>query len=420
MNAIPGAEIVLLALLALAACAALAYALISLRRVREAVMAAEEPAPPQMFSLSVPLSALLPSEMPVVDGVRISASYVPGANALGGGDFYDAFFLDDDTIAVAIGDTAGKGFGAVATMNVVRQAIRNAFFDGARPAEVLRHTNRVLLRSGSRAIVSAIVGILDPATLQFRYACAGHPAPLLATADGDYVALPRPVSDIALGAVPHHVTAELTAALPVDGLLALYTDGCLTTDGEIEAGTRAFGEALVAARTLKPTKAAVAIDRAIFGNRERRDDATIVTVAPEPTLAHVDTRLPAESASTALARTALRRFFASTPFDERRTYDALVAVGEAVSNAIEHAYLGRPDQTFSLRARYEGASCIVFVEDSGVWRQAEGEPRGRGVSMMRDLCDECSIERRARGTSVILRFALAPRLADVALVNAGR
>ena len=166
-----------------------------------------------------------------------------------------------------------------------------------------------------------------------------------------------------------------------------------------------------------PTKPAKAIDRAIFGDRERTDDATILTVVPEPSLEHLDVRLPAESASAPLARSALRRFFASTQLDERRTYDALVAVGEAVSNAIEHAYEGRPHQTFSLRARYEGVACIVIVEDGGSWRQGDGEPHGRGVSMMRRLSDECAIDRRGGGTSVMLRFALAPRLADAALVD---
>jgi len=414
MNPFSRAEVVTLVLLALAACAALAYALISLRRVRHSVR--EDPQPPQMFSLSVPLSALLPTEMPIVDGLRLSASYVPGSIG-GGGNFYDAFFLDDGTVAVAIGDTAGHGLTAVATMNVARQAIRNAFFDGAKPADALRRVNRVLVRNGSQAIVTAVAGIIDPATLQFRYACAGHLPPILAADDGTYALLPRPSSDLALGVLPHHVTTDITVVLPVGGLLALYTDGCVAVDRDADAGTRAFGEALVEARTLKPARAAVAIDRAIFGNRDRADDAAIVTIAPEPTLEHVDVRLPAESASAPLARNALRRFFAASHLGERRIYDALVAVGEAVSNAIEHAYAGRPNHTFSVRARYEGLSCVVLVEDEGTWRH-DGDTPGRGIELMRTLSDECSIEHGPHGTTVLLRFALAPRLPDGALVDA--
>jgi anti-sigma regulatory factor (Ser/Thr protein kinase) len=417
MDALSRAEFGTLAVVAFVCCAALVYAWIGLRRLRVAAAESIEPAPPQMFSLAVPVGVLLPAELPVVDGLRLSASFVAGDGASGGGDFYDAFQLDDGTIALAVGDAAGSGLAAVAIMNVARQAIRNALFDGARPADALRRTNRMVLRADAHAIVTAVVAIFDPATLQLRYACAGHAPPILAGPDGEFAALPAPASDIALGIVPHHVTAELTATVPVDALLAFYTDGCVQVDRDPVAGTQAFGEAVAGARTLMPTKPAVAIDRAIFGRRERTDDATIITVFPEPTLEHVDVRLPAESASTALARTALRRFFASTQLDERRTYDALVAIGEAVSNAIEHAYAGRPNQTFSLRARSEGAVCVVVVEDGGVWRQDAGEPWGRGVSMMRRLSDECAIDRSASGTSVMLRFALAPRLADAALVD---
>ena len=414
MDALPRAEIeiVSLVLLAFVCGAGIAYVLI--RRVSERATTARAAAllPAE---LTIPIRSLLPAEMPVVDGLRLSASYVPGAEHAAGGDFYDAFFLDDDTLALAIGDASGHGASAVASMNVVRQAIRNALIDGARPSDALRRANRALLRGDAPAVVTALVGIIDPATLAFRYACAGHAPPLLATGDGEFGALPGAGTSIPLGAVPHHVTTEHTATLPVDGLLALYTDGCVEAGDDRESGTRSFGEAVSEARVLKPNKPAVAIDRAIFGDRERSDDAAILTIAPEPTLAHVDVRLPAESSSAPLARGALRRFFAGTPLDERRTYDALLAAGEAVSNAIEHAYERRPNQSFTIHARYEGDACIVFVEDSGAWRQGDDEPSGRGVTMMRRLSDDCQIERGARGTRVVLRFSLIPSIADVAL-----
>jgi anti-sigma regulatory factor (Ser/Thr protein kinase) len=416
MDALLRVETVALVLCALICGAALTYGY--MRRAPARADDASAPLPLQSLrtsGMTVPLAALLPAELPVVDGLRLSASYVPGAANAGGGDFYDAFFLEDDRIAVAIGDAAGHGAGAIATMNVARQAIRSAFFDGARPADVLRRANRAILRSDSPAIVTTVVGVIDPATLQLRYACAGHPPPIVATADGTFASLPAPPTTIPLGAMPHHATSEQSVTLPVDALVALYTDGCVDLDRDADAGTRAFGEALAEARKLKPNKPAATIDRAIFGTRERADDAAILTIAPEPTLAHLDVKLPADPPSAPLARNALRRFFAATPLDERRTYDALVAVGEAVSNAIEHAYGGRAHQVFEIHARSEGDACTVFVEDAGSWRDDGAEPAGRGVLMMRRLSDDCRIERGTRGSRVILRFAFAPSIADVAL-----
>jgi anti-sigma regulatory factor (Ser/Thr protein kinase) len=412
MEPLPWAEIIALALLAFVSGAACVFFLM---RRQPAAAPVRPPMMRPAARRSIPLQMLLPSEMPVVDGLRLSASYVPGGDGGGGGDFYDAFFLDDDTIAVAIGDAAGGGNAAVASMNAVRHAIRSAFIDGARPSEVLRRANRALLRSDAPGVVTAIVGVLDPATLLFRYAGAGHATPLLALADGTFGALPGAGSGIPLGAIPHHVAGEHYVTLPVDGLLALYTDGCVGQAGDPETGTRVLGEALAHALVLKPNRPATVIDRAIFGERERSDDAAILTIVAEPTLAHVDTKLAADPASAALARGALRRFFAGTAFDERRIYDALVATGEAVSNVIEHAYGARPNQWFSLRAFHEGDDCVVVVEDGGTWQQDDLEPRGRGVAMMRTLSDACTIERGSRGTSVMLRFALVPSIADVAL-----
>ena len=387
-------------------------------RSRRVIATEPEPQAPARPAVPVLQGALLPSDPPIIDGLRISWSYVaatqPGA---GGGDFYDAFFLDDGTVAVAIGDAAGHGLTAIVTMNTVRQAIRGALIDGARPADALRRANRVLLRSETRGLVSAIVGIIDPATLQFRYAAAGHPAPLLAIADGTCSPLPGEDSGIALGVVPHHVTSEHVVSIPVDAVLALYTDGCTTLDEPGETGgLETLCDALAEVRTLAPGKPAITIDRAIFGGRERTDDATIITITPEASLAHLDVRLPAELSSAGLARTALRRFLLGTPLGERRNFDAVIAAGEAVANAIEHAYDRRPNQTFTLRARFEDQTCLIFVEDSGTWNDVVPlTTRGRGITMMRELCDTLDIDHTPNGTTVALGFQIANNLADASL-----
>ena len=301
-------------------------------------------------------------------------------------------------------------------MNAVRQALRGALLDGARPADALRRANRVLLRSESPGIVTALAGVIDPATLQFRYAAAGHPPPLLATAE-TCTDLPGDGSGVALGIVPLHVAAEYVVAIPVDGLLALYTDGCVTGHDNV-ADAQTLADALVEARKLAPSRPAETIGRAILAHRHSGDDATIITIAPEPQLAHLDVRLPAEQTSAALARTALRRFLASTPLGERRCFDAVVAAGEAVANAIEHAYEGRPNQTFVLRARYEDQRCTILIEDRGTWNAVEPPPsRGRGIAMMRELSDVLEIDTTPSGTTVSLAFQMVPSLTDAALVG---
>jgi anti-sigma regulatory factor (Ser/Thr protein kinase) len=365
--------------------------------------------------------ALLPAELPAVPGLQLSASYVPAAgDEAAGGDFYDAFALEDGSIAVTVGDAAGSGLTAILAMNVVRVALRAALIDGARPVDALRRANRVLLRSDDRALVTALVGTIDPVTLTFRYASAGHPAPLLALADGTTSTLPGTGSGIPLGVVPHHVASEQVAHVPVDALVALYTDGCVEYERDVIAGTATFSAELAAALALGTNDAAATIDRAIFAARARPDDAAILTIAPAATIPEIDVRLPADPPSSAAARTGLRRFFAGSRLGDRRRYDAVVAAGEAVSNAIEHAYGGRPNESFALRAGQDGTSLVVVVEDYGHWLEhsAAATGRGRGIGMMRELADELTIDGNADGTRVVLRFDPDGSLRDGALTAA--
>jgi anti-sigma regulatory factor (Ser/Thr protein kinase) len=365
-------------------------------------------------------AALLPT-LPVVDGLRLSASFVPADRSdAAGGDFYDAFFLDDETLAVAVGEAKGAGIAATLAMDCVRNALRSALLDGARPADALRRANAMLLRSETRGTATATVGIIDPSTLQFRYACAGHAPPLMAAGDGTCAPLPGADSGSGLGIVDHHITAEQTVSLPVGSLVALYTDGCTALAGGAGAARSVLAYALSDARLLEPVKPALAIDGAIFGTLPRADDTTILTISPEATLAHINLQLPAEAGSAALARVALRRFFAATRLDERRAYDALVAAGEAISNAIEHAYDRQPGHTFTVRTVNEDDACIVVVEDTGRWRQSSGDAtRGHGISLMKELSDACEVDRRRGGTRVTLRFRYSPNLADASLSIAG-
>src|SRR5436189_239880 len=51
--------------------------------------------------------SLLPSALPVVEGVEIAARYVPGAGQVGG-DWYDVFPLPSGELGVVVGDVAGS------------------------------------------------------------------------------------------------------------------------------------------------------------------------------------------------------------------------------------------------------------------------------------------------------------------------
>lgn len=112
-------------------------------------------------------------------------------------------------------------------------------------------------------------------------------------------------------------------------------------------------------------------------------------------------RATRESART--LRLALRRFLADHETDSARSSDIQLAVGEAVNNAIEHAY-GAGAGLVHLSGWFEGSVLVVEIRDHGRWRPAREERRGHGVEIMRALADLVDLTTTPRGTLVRLAF----------------
>jgi len=115
-------------------------------------------------------------------------------------------------------------------------------------------------------------------------------------------------------------------------------------------------------------------------------------------------RFPADPHVLQHIRRALRRLAQDLGLDQERSEGLLVAVGEAASNAIEHAYLGSRGTIF-LRARREGPMLVVEIEDRGRWRRS-GDRHGHGLELMRALTDSVHVDATTAGTTVRLTLSL--------------
>ena len=167
--------------------------------------------------------------------MEIAASYEPLGRA--GGDLYDFFPLDDrqdgraDTTAtpsrwcVFIGDVEGHGLAAAVVMAIVQTVLHVHPAGIATPAGLLMYGNRQLCSSRIGGLVTAFLGIYEPASRRLTYASAGHPPPLLRrAADGTISALDG-VGSYPLGIDASETFQEASVELVRGDILLLYTDG---------------------------------------------------------------------------------------------------------------------------------------------------------------------------------------------------
>ena len=347
--------------------------------------------------------ASLPETLPDVPNMSICAHYIPGAHeAEIGGDWYDAFQLPDGKLALSIGDVAGKGLQAAATMNTVRLALRAAAFEGLPPSAVLARTNQLLLND-KPTMVTAVFGVLDAVAQRFTCSIAGHPMPVLITATGDIVS-PVPVSQ-PLGVFRESNFAEQNLEIGLGSLLILYTDGLIEVDHDIAAGETRLREVGRLALQRNEHNAARFIAESIVGSSPSDDVAVLtVTTSAEP-LRTLDLVLPASPGSGRLFRQALQRLYMAVGLDESSRSSMQVAAGEAIMNAIEHAY-GVRGGSVRVRGAVEDGQLIVEVSDRGRWRAPRDDNRGRGLEMMSGLVGDVKIDRSKEGTTVRLATPL--------------
>jgi anti-sigma regulatory factor (Ser/Thr protein kinase) len=349
--------------------------------------------------------ALLPEQLPRSPVAILDAAYRPAAGeSVVGGDWYDAFELPDGRIGVSIGDVAGHGLSAAVVMSEARQAVRASSFDARSPSEVLARANH-MLRSVPM-MVTALVGFFEPRTSTFTYASAGHPPPLVVTAEGH--AFVFPIGDAPLGVTDEIAPSDWTFTLQPGSLLVLYTDGILEYGRDILAGEAELARALRDEMMEPSERPAASLQDRVLGLTPNNDDvATLTLLVPARRQDTFDCTFSAVPFSAPYVRRGLERYLIDREVDEERRFAVITAVGEAVANAVEHAYLEKPG-TVRLCVRLEDAHVLVHVEDFGRWRPANKlEDRGRGIPLMRALMDRVEIRSDRSSTQIRMQLQTA-------------
>lgn len=351
-------------------------------------------------ALALQFSILGPSKLP--DGFAVR--YQPATRPLHvGGDWYDVVDLDDGRVALVVGDCVGHGLAAATVMGQLRSACRALLLEDPNPRAALTGLDRFAARLRGAACTTAFCAVLDPAAGEMVYSSAGHPPPILVHADRT-ISILEEGRTIPLGIRTDRERPEARVSIPPRSALLLYTDGLVERrrDSLDHGIARAAAAVLEGAECTLEDLASQIMTQMAQGDGYQDDVALLLYRQPAP----LCLTFPAHPSHLATTRNALREWLVNAGLGDEQVQSLLVAVGEAVANAIEHGHRDRPEGIVSLEAVASVDQVRLSVIDSGNWkpvRTVADIGRGRGIALMEALADHVDIERHPSGTTVSLQ-----------------
>lgn len=209
----------------------------------------------------------------------IYASMTPAKEV--GGDFYDFFMIDNDTLALVIADVSGKGIPASLFMMRSMLMIEYLAAGTRSPSAILGSVNnRICDNNDSGMFVTIWLGILDINTGILRAASAGHEYPIIKMPEGSFEIYKDPHSFI-VGGKKNIQYKEYELKLLPGSTLFLYTDGVPEANNNDNKmfGLQATVDALNRASCEAPDKLIEAVNQSVSDfvqDAEQFDDLTML------------------------------------------------------------------------------------------------------------------------------------------------
>ena len=168
--------------------------------------------------------ALLPEELPKIEGYEVFASY-EAAQAVGG-DYYDIIPLEDDKICLAFGDVAGKGVAAALVMARLSSVVRSTmiFVKDVQQA-ISEINNHMCVRACEGRFVTFVLMILDLKTNELHVANAGHMSPMSRLTDNGIFEFPDDCIGLPIGVMEDYPYEAVSRIVEPGEIVTVYTDG---------------------------------------------------------------------------------------------------------------------------------------------------------------------------------------------------
>lgn len=355
-------------------------------------------------ALTLQRSILGPLDLPAAFAVR----YEPATQPMEvGGDWYDVVMLPAGRTGIVVGDCVGRGLPAAAVMGQLRSACRALLLRATGPRQVLTELDDFAGRIDGAKCSTVFCAIVDPVEGTVRYSCGGHLPAVLCNPDGSSELLDGARS-LPLDVDPTRRRLEASASLQPGATLLLYTDGLVERRGmSLDVGLDAIRQLVAEHGDRTPEELADLLLTARRPEPGFDDDVAVLVYRHPPRPLRLE--LPADPVELSRMRSELRRWLDDSLIPARVAEDAVLAVDEACSNAIEHGTEpAAADRRMTITARLAPERLTLAVSDSGSWKPPADGPLSpdRGIILLRGLLDEVSIDNGGPGTTVRMAKAL--------------
>jgi CHASE3 domain sensor protein/anti-sigma regulatory factor (Ser/Thr protein kinase) len=361
--------------------------------------------------------SLLPHRLPIQPAVETGYRYLPTSTEAGvGGDWLDVIPLSGTRVALVLGDVAGHGVHASASMGQLRSAVRTLADVDLAPDELLTHLDDLVIHltesddeeeDSGELSATCLYAIYDPISRRCSLASAGHPLPFLLDPSGRASAIfGHPGPPLGVGGLPFE-TSELEIA--AGSTLALFSDGLVhSRELDIGQGLEELRHALEQSPRDLDAACDVIMDHMLSG--PPADDVAMLLARtrglPEDQVVTWD--IPADPEYVARARELTMRQLEAWRLDEVSFITELV-VSELVTNAIR--YGSPPIQLRLIR----DSMLICEVSDGSntaphLRRARVLDEGGRGLLLVAQLTQRWGARYGAAGKTIWCEQMLPPAL----------
>ena len=326
-----------------------------------------------------------------------------------GGDLYDYVKIDDDHVALLIGDVSGKGVPAAMFMMKTITSFRDFATSGKTPSQILKEINTSIMKGNKAGMfVTCFLAIIDKRTGKMSYANAGHNPPVVGS--NHHFEYLKAFHGLILGCFENVRIKDEEITLKPGDSITLYTDGI--TEARNNNGDFFGDERLIELFNKKDYTSIVELHHTIkdvvaefVDGAPQSDDITFVTLkyrGGSYTSSEKEFYGIKENIADMLGF--ISDFANENHFPASFTNKLLVVGDELFSNIIRHGYEEKGGQIFVRLLFNEDLKefCITVIDTAKEFNQLnvdivdKDKPRvrvgGLGISIVKNIMTDCAYD----------------------------